>query len=88
MAIFSERERANGSHVIANANRLQYMNTSAKVQIAQQMLDRGVMSINEARDLFNLPEVEGGEVRTIRGEYKNAGDTDLTGGTDNVNETK
>lgn len=88
MAIFSERERANGSHVIANANRLQYMNTSAKVQLAQQMLDRGVMSINEARDLFNLPEVEGGEVRTIRGEYKNAGDTDLTGGTDNVNETK
>lgn len=90
-AIFSERERSTGSHLIANADRLQYMNTMAKVQMAQQMLDRGVLSINEARLLFNLPEVEGGDVRTIRGEYKNAG-TDLSGtdlgGNENVNETE
>ena len=78
-AIFSERERAGGSFLIANANRLQYMTTSEKVSMAQQMLDRGVMSINEARELFNYPAVEGGDVRTIRGEYKNAGDEDLTG---------
>lgn len=90
-AIFSEHERSTGSHLIANADRLQYMNTMAKVQMAQQMLDRGVLSINEARLLFNLPEVEGGDVRTIRGEYKNAG-TDLSGtdlgGNENVNETE
>jgi hypothetical protein len=49
--------------------------------MAQQMLDRGVMSINEARELFNYSPVEGGDVRTIRGEYKNAGDDELTGGT-------
>lgn len=78
-AIFSERERAGGSFLIANANRLQYMTTSEKVAMAQQMLDRGVMSINEARELFNYPAVEGGDVRTIRGEYKNASDEDLTG---------
>jgi hypothetical protein len=51
--------------------------------MAQQMLDRGVMSINEARELFNYEPVEGGELRTIRGEYKNANDNDLTGGTSN-----
>lgn len=79
-AMFSERERATGSYLIANANRLQYMSISAKVQMAQQMLDRGVMSINEARELFNYSEVEGGDLRTIRGEYKNAGDDELTGG--------
>ncbi len=82
-AIFSERERALGSHLIANANRLQYMSMTSKVQMAQQMLDRGVMSINEARELFNYEPVEGGELRTIRGEYKNANDNDLTGGTNN-----
>ena len=71
-AIFSERERAQGSYLIANANRLKYMATTAKVSLAQQMLDRGVMSINEARDLFSFPPVEGGDVRTIRGEYKNS----------------
>lgn len=86
-AIFSERERANGNYLIANANRLQYMNTSQKVQMAQQMLDRGVMSINEARELFNYSPVEGGDVRTIRGEYKNAGDDELTGGS-NANQNE
>lgn len=73
-AAFSERERAFGSRILASANRLQYMTTSAKVSMAQQLLDRGVMSINEARDLFNLPEVDGGDLRTIRGEYKSAED--------------
>jgi hypothetical protein len=73
-AAFSERERAFGSRILASANRLQYMTTSAKVSMAQQLLDRGVMSINEARDLFNLPDVDGGDLRTIRGEYKSAED--------------
>jgi HK97 family phage portal protein len=79
-AVFSERERALGNYILANANRLQYMSTSEKVQMAQQMLDRGVMSINEARELFNYEPVDGGDVRTIRGEYKNAdGFTELEG---------
>lgn len=86
-AIFSERERANGSLLLANANRLQYMTNSQKVQMAQQMLDRGVMSINEARELFNYMPVEGGDVRTIRGEYKNA-DDEMTEGEENANETE
>lgn len=82
-AIFSERERAGGSQLQATANRLQYMTTTQKVQMAQQMLDRGVMSINEARELFNYMPVDGGDIRTIRGEYKNAADEEMTGGQDN-----
>lgn len=70
--LFSERERAQGSYLIANANRLQYMSTTQKVQMAQQLLDRGVMSINEARELFNYGDVENGDVRFIRGEYIDA----------------
>lgn len=85
LAMFSERERANGSKLIANANRLQYMTTSQKVQMAQQMLDRGVMSINEARELFNYLPVEGGDVRTIRGEYK---DSNGIGGNSDANENE
>ena len=85
MAMFTERERAQGSYLIANANRLQYMSTTAKVSMAQQMLDRGAMSINEARELFNYPPVENGDVRTIRGEYKDAEDM---GGINNADENK
>ena len=81
--LFSERERSQGSQLIANANRLQYMSTSQKVQMAQQLLDRGVMSINEARELFNYTAVDGGNIRPIRGEYKDADDT---GGEDNAGE--
>lgn len=84
MAMFSERERAQGSRVIVNANRLQYMSTQQKVAMAQQMLDRGVMTINEARELFNYDPVEGGDVRAIRGEYKNT--LDIEGEEDNADQ--
>ena len=36
------------------------------------MLDRGVMSINEIRELWNLTPVDGGDRRIIRGEYYDA----------------
>lgn len=70
--LFTERERAQGTHLIANANRLQYMSTTQKVAMARELLDRGVMTTNEARELFNYPLVDNGDVRFIRGEYQDA----------------
>ena len=70
-AMFTERERATGNEVIFTSNRLQYMSNADKLAVAAQLTDRGVFSINEAREVFNLGPVEGGDVRTIRGEYKN-----------------
>ena len=71
-AIFSERERAQGSGLIATANRLQFMSNADKLTISSTMLDRGVMSINEIRDIWNLAPVEDGDRRIIRGEYYDA----------------
>ena len=70
--LFSERERAQGSYIIANANRLQYMSTAAKVQMAKELGDRGAILIDEIRALFNYgPLPDGaGQVAPIRGEYK------------------
>lgn len=68
-ALFTERERAQGSLLMATANRLQYLSNTDKLNVSSQMADRGIMSINEIRDIWNLPPVEGGDVRTIRGEY-------------------
>lgn len=79
-AMFTLRERSNGAALVASANRLQYMATTAKITMAQQLLDRGVMSINEGRELFNYPPVPGGDVRSIRGEYKNADDLETVDG--------
>lgn len=68
-AAFSQRERALGSGVIATANRLQYLSNSDKLQVSAQMADRGIMTINEIREIWNLAPVEGGDRATIRGEY-------------------
>ena len=71
-AMYSERERAQGSGIIATANRLQFMSNADKLTISSTMLDRGVMSINEIRDIWNLSPVDDGDRRIIRGEYYDA----------------
>ena len=71
-ALFSERERAQGSQLIATANRLQYMSNNDKLNVSSQLLDRGIFSINDVREIWNLPPVEGGDARIIRGEYYSA----------------
>lgn len=68
-AIYTDRERSEGNHVYVNANRLQYMTVTEKVNMAQQLGDRGVLTINEIRELFNYEPVEGGDLAVIRGEY-------------------
>ena len=77
-AMFTERERATGNSVMFTSNRLQYMSNADKLQVAAQLTDRGIFSINEAREVFNLAPVEGGDIRTIRGEYKNVSDLEET----------
>ena len=70
--LFTYRERTEGNFVMATANRLQYMSNADKLNVSAQMLDRGIMSINEIREIWQLPPVEGGDVRIVRGEYYNA----------------
>lgn len=72
--LFTFREQSQGSRVMATANRLQYMSNNDKLNVSAQLLDRGIMSINDVRDIWNLPPVDGGDSRIIRGEYYNADD--------------
>lgn len=71
-AMFSDRERAQGSLLMATSNRLQYMTTKEKLDVSAQMADRGILSFNEIREIWNLPPIDGGDRRIIRGEYYNA----------------
>ena len=72
--LFTLREQSNGNLVMATANRLQYMSNNDKLNVSAQLLDRGIISINDAREIWNLPPVEDGDVRIIRGEYYSAND--------------
>ena len=68
---------------ILTANRLQYMSNADKLAVSSQLLDRGIMSINDVREIWQLPPVEGGDVRIIRGEYYNADGKVSEGGQEN-----
>ena len=69
--VFSERERNTGNKITFTANRLQYMNIGSKISMAQQLGDRGVLMIDEIRELFNYPPLPdgAGQHAPIRGEY-------------------
>lgn len=69
--LFTERERASGSFLMATANRLQYMSNAEKLNVSAQMADRGIMNRDEIREIWNLPPLPNGQGKayTIRGEY-------------------
>lgn len=69
--LFTERERASGSEIAMTANRLQYMSTTEKLNVATQMLDRGIFNLDTVMEMFNLPHLpnDEGKKRIIRGEY-------------------
>ena len=70
--LFTFREQASGSRIVATANRLQYMTNADKLNVSAQMMDRGLMTRNEIREIWNLPPVDGGDEMMIRAEYVNA----------------
>ena len=72
--LFTFREQGSGNVVTLSANRLQYMSNKDKLDVSSQMLDRGIMTINDIREIWNMPPVEGGDRRIIRGEYYDADD--------------
>ena len=69
--LFTERERAGGTLLMATANRLQYMSNTEKLNVSAQMADRGIMNRDEIREIWNLPPLPNGQGQayTIRGEY-------------------
>lgn len=74
--LFTFREQAQGSAVMATSNRIQYMSNTDKLAVSAQMADRGLMTRNEIREIWNLPPLpeEIGNQLPIRGEYYNVGD--------------
>ena len=74
--LFTFREQSQGNRVMATSNRLQYMSNADKLKVSAQMADRGLMSRNEIREIWNLPPLppEIGDQLPIRGEYYTIGE--------------
>lgn len=70
-ALYSEREISFGAEVACTTNRVQYMSFNDKKAYVEGGLDRGILMIDEAREVYNLPPLpDGAGQRFIaRGEY-------------------
>ena len=66
---YTPQERKRGNAIMWSANRLQYMTNVDKLQVSSQMFDRGILSINDVMDIWQLPAVPDGDKRYIRKEY-------------------
>lgn len=84
--LYTFREQGQGNEVMATANRLQYMSNQDKLAVAAQMADRGLMTRNELREIFNLAPLpdELGSTIPARGEYYNVGENNNDEGNQGV----
>lgn len=74
---FTLREQSSGNGVSVTANRLQYLSNKDKLNVSAQMADRGLMTRNEIREIWNMPPLPDplGSQLPVRGEYYNVGES-------------
>lgn len=70
--MFSRVQIRHGNRISFSANRLEYASNASKRNMVRDMVDRGIFTINEGREVLQLPPIPDGDVRVIRGEYMNA----------------
>ncbi len=67
-------ELTGDGNVMATTSRLQYMSNADKLSVSTQLVDRGILTVDQALEIWNLPPLPDGkgQVYRIRGEYKDA----------------
>lgn len=87
-ALYSEREIAFGAEVVSTTNRVQYMSFADKKSFVEGGLDRGILTINEAREVYNLPPLppDQGDRFIARGEYYFIQEENTEEGDDNADQ--
>ena len=74
---FTDIER--GLNVVLESTKLQFISNTTKLNVSQQLFDRGILSTNQVMDIWNLPHVEDGDKRYIRKEYTEVNNLDKEG---------
>ena len=72
--IFSDREQSFNNKVWYESNRLQYASARTKIAMVS-LVDRGLMTPNEYRELFNMAPYEGGDEFILRLDTAKTGDS-------------
>ncbi len=74
VALFTKREQGFGNEVMFETNRLNYISVASKINIAKQLLPAGILTINDARELFGYAPVPDGDERIVSLNYIKASD--------------
>lgn len=61
--VFTDREQAFGNSIMFESGRLQFTSNATKVNLIKEIMPLGLLSINQALEILNLPAIEGGEKR-------------------------
>ena len=61
--LFNEREQAYGNSVLFESGRLQFTSNKTKVDLIAQLMPMGLLTINQALEILNLPGVTDGDKR-------------------------
>lgn len=67
--LFTDKDFEQGSRVLFESSRMQYASNQTKLQVSVQLFDRGVLTHNQVREIWNMPPIDGGDVYYIRREY-------------------
>lgn len=61
--IFTDREITFGNQIIFESGRMQFTSNQTKVNLIKELMPLGLLTINQALEVMNLPAIEGGERR-------------------------
>lgn len=70
--VFTDREQGWGNEITFESNRLQYASVPTKVSLVNTLMPMGLLTLNEAREIFNLSAVEDGDKRLMSLNYVDA----------------
>lgn len=61
--IFNDREQSFGNAIVFDSGRLQFTSNGTKVQLIKELVPLGLLTVNQALEILNLPSVSDGDKR-------------------------
>lgn len=61
--VFNDREQAFGNSIIFESGRLQFTSNKTKVNLIKELMPMGLLTVNQALEILNLPSIEDGDKR-------------------------
>jgi len=80
--IIAPKDIERDSKVVMESTKLQFVSNTTKLNVSQQLFDRGILKVNQVMDIWNLPHVtEEEDKRYIRKDYAEVNNLDKEEGT-------